>query len=123
MEFQGGSIKSELDQWKLLTFDPEVLVTVSGMPVSLVSEELPSLKTCQHLFNEKEIKSIEEELDNLIQEKVIKKSETELCEFVSPNFVQVKSDEGFCLILNLICLILKLNEKFKYKKFKLETIA
>lgn len=71
----------------------------------------------------KKTKSLDEEPDNLIQEKVIKKSETEPCEFLSPIFVQEKPNEEFWLILNLICLILKLNEMTEYKKLKLETIA
>ena len=45
MEFQGGSIKSKLYQLKLLTSDPEVLETVSGMQISIVSEDQDVLKT------------------------------------------------------------------------------
>ena len=58
MEFQGGSIKSKLYQLKLLTSDPEVLETVSGMQISTVSEELVSVKTYYYPFNKKE-KNIE----------------------------------------------------------------
>ena len=54
MEFQGGSIKSKLYQLKVLTSDPEVLETVSGMQISIVSEELVSVKTCYYPFNKKE---------------------------------------------------------------------
>ena len=68
MEFQSRSIKSKLDQWKLLTFDPEVLETVFGRPISIALEDLPPVKTCKYLFNKKETKSIEEELDNLMKE-------------------------------------------------------
>lgn len=53
MEFQGKSIKSKLDQLKLLTSDPDVLKTLSGVPISIVSAELLSLKTYQYLFNKK----------------------------------------------------------------------
>lgn len=53
MEFQGKSIKSKLDQLKLLTPDPDVLKTLSGVPISIVSAELLSLKTYQYLFNKK----------------------------------------------------------------------
>ena len=87
MEFQGKSIKSKLDQRKLLNFDPDVLKTVSGVPISIVSAELLSLKTYQYLFNKKTTKSLDEEPHNLIQEKVIKKSETQPCEFLSLIFV------------------------------------
>ena len=44
MEFQGGSIKPKLYQLKLMTSDPKVLETVSGMQISIVSEELVSVK-------------------------------------------------------------------------------
>ena len=53
MEFQGKSIKSKLDQLKLLTPDPDVLKALSGVPISIVSAELLSLKTYQYLFNKK----------------------------------------------------------------------
>ena len=56
MEFQGGSIKPKLYQWKLLTSDPEVSETVSGTQISTVSEELLSVKTYQYPFNKKETK-------------------------------------------------------------------
>ena len=58
MEFQGGSIKTKLYQLKLMTSDPKVLETVSGMQISIVSEELVSVKTYQYPFNKKE-KNIE----------------------------------------------------------------
>ena len=113
MEFQSRSIKSKLDQWKLLTFDPEVLEKVFGRPISIALEDLPPVKTCKYLFNKKETKSIEEDLDNLIKEKLIIKSKTEPWEFASPIFFQEKLECGFCLILNLK----KLNKKTEYEKF------
>ena len=117
-QFQGGSIKSHLEQWALLTSDPEVIEMVMGMPISITSELYP-LNTYQYPLNKKEHNFIEEELKNLLRKKVIKKSLPEPGEFISPIFVREKTDGGFRLILNLK----KLNETVEYKKFKMETIT
>ena len=41
---EGHPIRS--DKWKLIISDHAVLETVSAMPIAIVSEKLPSVKTC-----------------------------------------------------------------------------
>lgn len=60
-----------LHKSKELTFDMEVIDTISGMPINTTSN-LPIIKKCQYAFNEKEDAFIESEIQNLLK-KIVKR--------------------------------------------------
>ena len=52
-EFKGGCIKGSLNKWCELTSHPEVLGTVSGLPIDLLGD-LPTNAAFQYPFGTKE---------------------------------------------------------------------
>ena len=117
--FMGGQIKTKLNEWEKLTSDPEVLQTVQGIQISFDQYPMTcsqSVQKCQ--FTEKEITVIDEEVQKLLDKRVIKVSSVEEGQVVSPIFVREKKDGSHRMILNLKAL----NENIEYQKFKMETL-
>ena len=69
--FEGGCISENLDKWVELTSDPEVLETVTGLPIELI-DDLPSNAPFQNPFGIKEHAFVAEEITRLLDKKVIK---------------------------------------------------
>ena len=115
---QGGAIKEHKDEWLKLTSDPEILETVSGLPIELV-EEAPSAGSFQYPFKAEELAFLDEEINRLLQKRIIVECVHEEGELVSPIFLRPKSDgEGYRMILNLK----KLNQVSEYHHFKMDTL-
>ena len=117
-EFQGGCIKNNFWNWRELTSDPEVLSTVSGLPIDLLGD-LPSNAAFQYPFGTKEHAFVITEIGRLLDKKVIKVSVHEEGQLVSPIFLRAKTDgDRFRMILNLK----KLNLVSEYYHFKMDTL-
>ena len=115
--FSGGCIKSHYEKWAALTSDPDILETVSGLPIDTF-DDIPQSTHVQYPFGEKESEFISNEINRLLEKRVIEQCEHETGELVSPIFLREKSDgEGFRMILNLK----KLNEVSEYEHFKMDT--
>ena len=114
--FTGGCIKSFYDRWADLTSDPEILATVTGLPIDIW--EIPQSTKIQYPLGQEERKFVVHELDRLLGKGVIEKCQHEVGELISPIFILEKSDgDGFRMILNLK----KLNEVSDYEHFKMDT--
>ena len=72
----------------------------------------------QRLFSTEENQAVDDEIQNLLRKQVVKKSEPEEGQYVSPIFVVEKKDGSHRMILNLKCL----NVNVEYQKFKMESI-
>ena len=81
--FSAGCISQAYPEWSLLTSDPEVLQTVEGMHIDVISS-LPNTTPFQYSFNEVETEFVHNEIKNLIQKKVITQTNHEPGEFLSP---------------------------------------
>ena len=78
----------------------EVISTVSRMPTNIASN-LPIINKYKYPFNDKEDAFIESEIQNLLKRGVMKNSNTEPGELISPMFLRDQGDDGYRLILNL----------------------
>jgi len=117
--FKAGNISTAFNSWESITSDPDVLQTVSGLQIEFEGSIPPetNLHTGDHFKREEKL-FIMQEIDRLLQKKVIVPCQHEYGEFISPIFLVPKSDGGFRLILNLK----KLNEFMPYVHFKMDTI-
>ena len=114
--FQAGNIKNNFPNWKQLTSDKDILKTVTGLHIEV--NDVPISGGYQINFSETEFIVIQNEIEKLLQKQIIKESQHECGELVSPIFLTEKSSGGFRLILNLK----KLNQNCDYHHFKMETI-
>ena len=72
----------------------------------------------QPTFSDEENRAVEEEIKKLLKMGVIRKTEQQQNQFLSPIFVKEKKDGSHRMILNLK----RLNEYVEYQKFKMDTI-
>ena len=117
-DMQAGNVTQHISQWCSLTSDPEILDTVSGLPIELVDDLTSPNHFHQYPFKTEEHKFVEEEIQRLIALGAIVPSSHELDEHVSPIFVRPKDDGAYRLILNLK----KLNDATEYIHFKMDTL-
>ena len=109
-DFRGGRIKDFYQKWAAITSDPEILETMSGLPINLIGE-LPYNNTFQYPFGIEESQFVEVEIKRLLDKRIIIKCSHEQGELISPIFLREKSDgEGYRMILNLK----KLNKVSEY---------
>ena len=96
--------------------DKEILRSVSGLSLDFSDNKLPHYhKGLEIRFSSKE--ELRDEIKNLLQKGVIKESQHEEGEFISPIFLVPKYEDFFRIILNLK----RLNENMPYIPFKMET--
>ena len=69
----------------MLTSDPEILNTVSGLSIDLV-RELPTVAPLQYPLGTKEHDFVLQEISRLVEKKVIMPCQHEDGEFISPIF-------------------------------------
>ena len=110
-EFQVGCIKNHFSEWTSYTVDREILGSMSGLSLEFSDNKLPHYyKGLEMRFSSKEELFLADEIKNLLQKAVIKESQHEQGEFISPIFLVPKSDDSFRMILNLK----RLNENMPY---------
>ena len=91
--------------------DKEILGSVSGLSLEFSDSKLPHYsKGMEIRLSSKEELFLADEIKNLLQKGVIKQSQHEEGEFISPIFLVPKSEDSFRMILNLR----KLNENMPY---------
>lgn len=116
--FQAGQLKTHKRNWRKITSDPYILSIIQGTTIEFNS--IPQYKPKPWRYenwDEIEKESIREEIQQLLEKRVIIPSEHENGEFVSGIFPIEKKDKSFRMILNLK----DLNETVQYKKFKMES--
>ena len=110
---KAGCIANQLSEWEKITSDPEILFTVSVIPLDFSEEIDHKSSVIQSKFSPKEEMLLSVEIKNLIKE-----SQHEEREYISPIFLTPKPDGSFRMILNLK----NLNDHMPYIHFKMETI-
>lgn len=117
--FQAGKLKHFLPQWQTITTDPSILQIVTGVKIEFINSVAPT----QHygrpsVFNAYQHSIVTEEIDTLLEKRVIIPAAQETGEFVSTIFLRPKKDGTHRTILNLKAL----NEYIAYHHFKMDTL-
>ena len=117
--FKGGQLRFYKKNWKSLTFDPEILTTISGATIEF--DSIPPVRhTARNIrLDEKDISSLDSEIDKLLSKHIIVPYAHEDVEFFSPIFPVSNSDSSIRMILNLKTL----NSHITYHHFKMDTIS
>ena len=107
-----------LNNWKKLTFDPEVLTIITGDTI-----EFEGIPPVSHIarsltLSSRDKKLLDTEVHGLLKKGVIVQCTHEEVEYVSPVFPVSNSDGSVRMILNLKSL----NNHITYHHFKMETI-
>ena len=117
VNFTAGYIKQNIERWKDLTSDREVLSTVMGLKIEFKSVPIQNqLHTTRLAANEMSI--IDLEIQNLISKNVIEPTGRTTGDIISGIFLRDKKDGGHRLILNLKSL----NEFTTKHHFKMDTL-
>ena len=109
-----GCTANQLSEWEKITWDMEILSTVSGLHLDFRGEIDYKSSVYPIKFSPKEEMLLSAGIKNLLH----KGSQHESGEYISPIFLTPKSDGSFRIILNLK----KLNDHLPYIHFKMETI-
>ncbi|MEW8548334.1 MAG: reverse transcriptase domain-containing protein [Candidatus Thiodiazotropha sp.] len=118
MPFEAGRLRYFADNWKKITSDDAVLDIVQHCHIQLKEGFNPINTTIPHRsFSVQEEQIIQDEIQKLLEMKVL--IEVEHCpeEFLSPIFVVPKKDGEYRMILNLK----NFNENIDYHHFKMDT--
>ena len=93
--FKAGQIKQYFPRWAELTSDSEILKMVSGYKLQF--DEIPCQKFTPHriVFSNEDSAIIENEIDKLLQKKVIKTCVSESGDYISNVFIRAKRDNTF----------------------------
>ena len=120
LQFEGGRIMHFIDQWTELTSDPEILSIVKGIELEFISKPIQCINTIRQCsFNMIEKRAIDEEIQKLLDKKVIVESEEEIDQFVSPIFIRPQKDGKY----RLICNLKHLNKFIQYRHFKMDSLV
>jgi hypothetical protein len=116
--FKAGQIKYNLNNWKKLTNDCNILEMITGYNLEFLSLPIQNLEPKPLKFDENETKLINNEIERLLKAEVIKVCDREKGDWVSNIFGRLKKDGSMRLILNLK----QLNPMLVYRHFKMDTI-
>ena len=116
--FTAGQVSEHLAAWEELTSDPEILQIVQGDIINFSSDppERQVVRKC-NVSQETET-SMDKEITNMLQTRIIALTSHEEGEFLSPIFPVPKPEGKLRIILNLK----KLNEYVEYHHFKMDNI-
>ncbi len=114
----GGKIRHYLKQWESITSDQFVLKTVQGVEFNFLQKPVQSGKTKEYHLKPHEQQALDQKLNSMLQEGVIKAVNPVKHQFVSPIFVKEETDK-----YRPIVDFKRLNSNIEYEKFKMETLA
>ena len=117
-KFIAGNISNCYNIWENITQDKNILQIVKGCKIDLESNPYQICKPTPINFSEEEKIIIDNEIDIMLDKKVIVETQHELGEFMSNISLRPKKDGRFRVILNLK----KFNNFVRYKHFKLDCV-
>jgi len=117
--FRAGQIASNLDQWKTLTTDREILNTVEGQTIEFIVQPIQVKPPYQPQWANEKTKFMDSEILALLEKGIIEHAVRDKNEFISTIFLRPKKDGNYRMILNLKSL----NHYVKYQHFKMDSIA
>ena len=101
-QFQASCIKNQFSEQARYTVDKEILGSVPDVFLEFPDNKLPHYhKGMEMTFSSTEELFLASEIKSLLQKGVVKESQREEGEFISPIFLVSKSEDSFKMILNL----------------------
>ncbi|CAB3986867.1 Hypothetical predicted protein [Paramuricea clavata] len=118
--FTGGRLRKFYDVWKKLTSDQFILDAISHCHIDFETEPLANTSAVrpQCHFTHTEQSIIDVEIAKLLNKEIIKPSQNESIQFISPIFTTPKKDGSHHIIFNLKSL----NKSVTYYHFKMDTL-
>lgn len=116
--FEAGSLHYFINEWRRFTSDPVILDIVAGCHLVIKVDDINHLLSgeLEYVFNDIEKSFISEEINKLLELKVIKVTQRMENQVISPIFLRPKKTGDYRMVLNLE----KLNKHIPYKHFKME---
>ena len=114
----GGRIKYFLPNWQVLTNDPWVLQTVSGVRLNLSGTPNQQSKPPKPILDSEKSKALDMELEKLRAKRTISPAHDRTESFLSPMFLVPKADGSWRPVINLRSL----NQFVVSPHFKMEGI-
>ena len=116
--FQAGRVANNFSAWTKITNDKEILSDVLGVHIECT--ETPVQYRCPaQTIPEHEHPTMKQEIDKLIQKRVITTARYDPKQIISSIFLRPKKDGSYRLILNLK----KFNESVTYHHFKMGSLC
>ena len=116
--FQAGRVANNFSAWTKITNDKEILSDVLGVHIECT--ETPVQYRCPaQTIPEHEHPTMKQEIDKLIQKRVITTARYDPKQIISSIFLRPKKDGSYRLILNLK----KFNESVTYHHFKMDLLC
>ncbi|CAB4028257.1 Hypothetical predicted protein, partial [Paramuricea clavata] len=118
--FTGGRLRKFYDVWKRLTSDQFILDVISHCHIDFETEPFANISAVrpQCHFTHTEQSIIDVEIAKLLNKEIIKPSQNESIQFISPIFTTPKKDGSHRVIFNLKSL----NKSVTYYHFKMDTL-
>lgn len=116
--FTAGNIANRVDQWELITQDQNILKTVRGIHIDLLSDLEQFREPVPYRFNESESQVIDSQIDKFLKKGIVQESVPEQGEFISNIFSRPKPDGSVRIILDLT----KLNDEVLKLHFKMTSL-
>ena len=114
----GGKIRYHLSQWESITSDQFILNMVKGVEFSFLQTPHQTKIPREYRLNPQEQQALDQKLDSMLEEAVIKQVNPSQHQFVSPIFLKEEPDK-YRPIVNFKGL----NSNIEYEKFKMESLA
>ena len=117
-DFKAGRLKGQVNGWKELTKDPNIISLVMGTKIEFDEEINQDCTPFPYFFDAKKEAKIDNEIVKLLSKGVIAHTKLDHTGFVSNIFTRDKPDGSLRLILDLS----ELNQSVTYRHFKMESL-
>ena len=111
-----GRLQYFVNNWRILTKDPDILEMVLGLRLSLIEEPIQNKPPHQAKMNMEQSALIDKEIDAMLRKGAIQKVRSQRDQFLSNLFLVEKKDGGNRPVINLK----NLNAYLPYLHFKME---
>lgn len=116
--FKGGRVQPFFIKWKTLTSDNEIPSIIQGLKLESISNPHQSRIIRQRKFCDSESLATDNEIQKLIDKRVIVESQHEDNQYLSPMVLRPKKNGTY----RLICNLQELNQNIAYYHLKIKSL-
>ena len=115
---QAGKIKNFLQNWELITGDPDILALIKGFKILVLSQTIQDYVPRIRKMSKAQRKLVEAEIEAMLRKGTICQIHKKQVEFISLLFLAEKNDGGQHPVINLK----NLNLFVSYEHFRMESL-